>query len=695
MSTTVTQYCPHCNTKLKIKDDSLFGRKVKCPGCKERFILEDPRKKETPQATPEPASKPPESNSDSPAQPQPGKAGEGTFPAFPSFEEEPESPAESPAKSSPAETPADEELPFFPPVGNNPAAVASSFPVFEEPVSASESASKPAGNKSSQAGGFPIPADLDEPIVPRRPKKNPTKLILQGVVGLAAIAVIAFFAMQERGKPTPAPNTAQLALAHPEEPAHDPTQPYPREMLEKSEELIDEFNPTSGAPVTLHMMPSGVNMVMHLHPARLWSDDYESKVLRASLTDGLVSWMASQIESLTRFRPEQIEELTVGILFGARGVAPQYACVVRLKEPQKLSTMLDLFPGKPLFDVTERPDLRIMVGDVTACLIKDEKTFALCPASQASDLEYSINVSNQDASAGLLELLEQTDRDRLLTVVTDLRDLQIHQNQLVPTPSQPFLKALTDWLGEDIEMASWSLNPYGYFHSEVVLRPVAIRAPGRLEAALQDKLARLPETIWKEVALKMQPREMRFRQLIGRFPAMLEALVQSTVIRTHDRKVLLTTVLPAKATPNLALATLFTVDEASRTNFNVAAETPQQPMKPKLPDTVAERLKVKIDVEFARTPLEQALTYLCGEIEVTLFVDGDALKDAGYTKNMPQTMNLGKVSVEKALFAITSQYQEQGKEMVVSLDEATKTLTVLTKKFAEAKGLPIYPLKDE
>lgn len=695
MSTTVTQHCPHCKTKLKIKDDSLFGQTVKCPGCKERFVLRDPRVENPPEKVSRPApqaSKVPVS----PTQPKPArKAEEGTFPAFPSFDESDHDQSASPA-APPVDAAAlssDDTLSFPPPAKKT--SDKGGFPVFEEPVLSPPSGSKPAEKPSATGPGFPVPADLDEPIIPRRQKKSPVKLIMQGVVGIAAIGVIAFFAMQERKASTAPAIPTPAARNVPEEPAHDPTQPYSREMLEKNEDLVAEFNPTNGNPVTLQMMPSGVNMVLHLHPARLWSNDYESKVLRASLTDGLVSWMASQIESLTKFRPEQIEELTIGVLFGARGVAPQYACVVRLNEPQKLSTMLDLFPGKPLYDITERPDLRIMVGDVTACLIKDDRTFALCPASQASDLEYSINTPNQDASAGLLELLQQTDRDRLVTVVTDLRDLQIHQSQLVPADSQQFLTALTEWAGEDVEMASWSLHPYGYFHSELIIRPIPLRAPGRLEASLREKLAQLPETIWKEVALKMQPREMRFRQLIGRFPAMLEALVQSTVIRTRQRNVLLTTVLPAKATPNLALATLFTIDEASRTNFNVAAQTPQQPTKPQLPETVAERLKVKIDVEFSRTPLEQALTYLCGEIEVKLYVDGDALKDAGYTKNMPQTMNLGKVSVEKALFTITKEYQEAGKEMVVSINEETKTLTVLTKKFAEEKGLPIYTLKDE
>ncbi len=34
--------CPHCETKLKIKNPSLFGKKIRCPKCSEPFVAETP-----------------------------------------------------------------------------------------------------------------------------------------------------------------------------------------------------------------------------------------------------------------------------------------------------------------------------------------------------------------------------------------------------------------------------------------------------------------------------------------------------------------------------------------------------------------------------------------------------------------------------------------------------------------------------
>jgi len=516
-----------------------------------------------------------------------------------------------------------------------------------------------------------------------------------GVVMIGAAGGLGyFFITHQKPAMTPASvaRTGNRAAVSSPRPA-DPNAPYSKELLEEDPELIAEFKPTSGKPIELFMMPSGINMMIQFHPARFWSDDYEYKVLRASLTDDVVGWMKSQIKALCLMEPEKIEELRVGILLGARGVPPQYCCVVKLVAPEKLTALIDMFPGKYLYEITERPDLRIKVDDQRGYLIHNETTYAICPAGMAEDLEYSIKTPNQDVSAGMSELLKVSDSDRLITVIGDVRDLEIHQNTLFPVGARPFFAALATWLGEDVETASWSMHPVPYFHSEVNVQPVTAKETAALESELKSKLNALPERVWKELCAKMHPREMRFRKLIGRLPAMLEAFQEATVSHREKRRITLTTVLPAKATSNLALATMFTLDEAGRTSFTApAAETAS---KPKLPETVAERMKLPVDAEFNRTPFEQAVTYLCQEVQVEIFVDGDALKDAGYTKNMPQTFNLGKVPMQRALFQIVNAYQEKDKEMVISVNEKTKTITVTTKKFADARGLPVYPLKAE
>ncbi len=64
------------------------------------------------------------------------------------------------------------------------------------------------------------------------------------------------------------------------------------------------------------------------------------------------------------------------------------------------------------------------------------------------------------------------------------------------------------------------------------------------------------------------------------------------------------------------------------------------------------------------------------------------MKDAGYTKNMSQTMNLGTVSGLRAISAILKQYDK----MVISVDEKRKLITLTTKKFAAQKGLAPFEL---
>ncbi|MCH8830245.1 MAG: hypothetical protein IID45_11775, partial [Planctomycetes bacterium] len=111
--------------------------------------------------------------------------------------------------------------------------------------------------------------------------------------------------------------------------------------------------------------------------------------------------------------------------------------------------------------------------------------------------------------------------------------------------------------------------------------------------------------------------------------------------------------------------------------------------KKKKPKTIAERLLTKIEIDFRRVPLQKAFEEIAEGTGIRIELDGDALKDSGYTKNMPQTFKLGVVSAQRAVYEIVKKY----KDMVVIVDEKSKVLTVMTKKFAADKGLKPFPLK--
>ena len=308
--------------------------------------------------------------------------------------------------------------------------------------------------------------------------------------------------------------------------------PYPRPLLESDRSLIDEFRPTAGEPIRLCMMPSGVNLVVHLRPALLWSDDSNFRVLRASLTDGVTNWIATQLERACRRSPSEIEEATIGMILGARGVEPQLCAVIRLKDPAALSELSGEFGDRELTDSSIDPGVRLRADDRLGYLIPNPQTVAICPLSLVRELTSSIDVPNGDVSEGLSQLLRQTDRDRLFTIAGGIDDLRRHIDSLVPPVAQPPLSSVLDWLGEDVEFACWSIHPDPYLHSQLMLRPAPTMLTAQLQRRISEKLEQLPVRMWQDVALTTRPRELRSRRFIGRFPAMLEAC--SPVDRDSD-----------------------------------------------------------------------------------------------------------------------------------------------------------------
>ncbi|MCA9087127.1 MAG: hypothetical protein KDA90_00665 [Planctomycetaceae bacterium] len=669
MAVIASMKCPHCHRELKIKNRSLIGKTVKCPACAKAIVVKLPEpppeedEVELRLATDEP-----------PLGTSPRIVSNPPLPAPVVNSQQPVFPSPAPPSAGPLPTPS----PAVP-----------SLPVPE-----------PAG-VGLDLSGLPTTPPTST-VTPRQLKKlrrrrSGAAWAVYGVIAVLAVAVLGGvgYVMSTRpAKPLAAPVVASSNEPVTEliEPI-DPNGPYSARQLETSSELLAEFSPTNGQPLQLYMMPGGVNLVIHLRPSLLWSEDYDYQVLRAALTEDVTSWIESTIKEVTHRGPAEIEEMMLGFVFGARGMKPDMAVAFRLKEPAKMSQLMDEFQGTLLY---EMPPPLIKVTDTQAVLIHENaQTIVIWPAYLAGneELENSLKSPTYDITADMQRLLEMTDDERLLTIVGTVNDLRIHGKMLFPEGLQQPVDRIVKWLGDDVEAVSWAVHPVPYLHSEVALRPVTTSNALKIKERLRRQLQELPETMWHDVAVRMHPTEMRVRDFVGRFPAMLEAFQQSTVLQNGPQHVTATTVLPEKAVPNLALATLFTVSEAARTDFTqmAVAATPKPANEPKLPDTVVERMKqLLVDAEFERVPIEQAIVYICGEIKVNVHVDGDALKDAGWTKNMPQTFNLGKVSGERALAQIINKYQERTSQMVASIDEAKKQIWVTTRKFAERDGLPIY-----
>lgn len=512
----------------------------------------------------------------------------------------------------------------------------------------------------------------------RRRQRRNRNLIVAGVC--VALLAGGYFLVRPY-LPKPAAPEAELAATNAPtvpEPAATPAPPLDADWAA-------DLDPTGGEPIELRMVPSGVRLIVNLRPAQLWSSDPQMAELRASLTQDVTGWIEEQLRSVCRHEPQQIEEVMLAWILGARGTEPELAAVVHLVEDARMSDLLDEF-GSEAIDEFAQP--KVYVKGDQATLILDTKTFATAPRTYGSELPDWIETPNFNTSDGIASLLPHTDRERLCTVVFEPADLQLHLGMLVDDAVRPVMSRAAEWFAADTETVAWSLHAGEAFHSEMLVRGPRTMSTLTLEQNVKQRMEKLPPTM-VELVRKMQPRRSGFRQIIGRFPAMLEVFRLATISSIEDRAVRLLTVMPPKAAPNLALGSVLTWDESTRTDFS--ADAPEMAAAaPKLPDTVLERLQLPVDAEFNRVPLQDALDYIGGEIQVAVEIDGDALKDAGFTKNMAQTFTLGKVPASDALKHIVGQYKEPGKEMVVVLDEPRKTLIVLTRKFADQQGLKVH-----
>jgi hypothetical protein len=432
-------------------------------------------------------------------------------------------------------------------------------------------------------------------------------------------------------------------------------------------------------------VPNGVNLVVHLRPAELWGSDRAAAELRASLTEGVVSWLEAAIKKHCRREPAQVEHVTFAFTLGAFGTQPQVAAVVRLKEPEKQSALVEEFKGR-LFD--ESAQTPITTSGEFAYVLVDTKTFAIAPAITATELQDALSEPNGYVSRNVDELLKSTDSDRLLTIVADLPDLRRHIDTLFAEPARAAISAFLEWLGEDVETVAWSIHARPLVHSEFAFKPAMGIAAPALRKSLRESLDALPDSM---VALtrSLNPRQQGFRQMIGRFPAMIEAVRESTVLHVGPHNVRATTVLPAKAAPNLALAALLTWDEQRRRGSSTPAQTIATNTAG--PTKVADRLRMEIDAEFKRVPIEQAVIYIGDSVGVKFIVDGEALRLKGYTRNMPQTMSLGKVPAIKALKAMVDVANQN--DLAIYADEENGTAVLTTKVALEQAGKKPLPLE--
>ncbi|MCP4783118.1 MAG: hypothetical protein GY903_25380 [Fuerstiella sp.] len=653
---TVTISCPKCSAGLKLPDRKLLGRKGKCPRCQHRFILAEPDEVEL---TLLEADVP-----ERPADPMVGTSAKWV-------PDSPPPPNDGPSDDGPSDS-------FLTP---DSAAVAAPDPfdfssvaqaaVPSEGVSASESHDVATGDTATVTGNA---ASRVRSRRKRKSRGGPLVIVLGSL--LFTGSMVGIWWQQNSAAKSAAERTVENDKPQVNE-------AWQQEKLDVASANVSAkaLSPTSGGVIPLDYFPFTPHLVFHLRPSEIWSTDRKNREFVATLGD-LGQWLEQQIRDITRFEPQEIEELTFAVNFGPRTSPPEVAAVVRLRSEQTQSDLqLNRFRG------TRRSDLQgqVFESDPFTYLLIDAKTFAVAPITMSDSLADARKYAAM-APVDIDVLLRESDRRRQMTLVFDLLNIDTHREYIFREQMQTFADEFVLWFGKDVQTVGWSLHLGSELFMETLLHPHNESSAMRAERHIKVQMEELPELL-QTTARFMKPSTKGYREMIGRFPAMMQGTVLGTSTFVGPSYVRLITLLPDKAAANLAAASLFTWNQSVVTDFDGPA--PVVAAAKRLPELIVDRLQMMIYVDFRNMPLQEALAYISEEIQTPIEIDGDGLKQAALTQNMKQSYNFGEVTVLKTLNAIITNpdYRDM---MVMSIDEEAKKITVTSRPAATDSALSIF-----
>lgn len=388
--------------------------------------------------------------------------------------------------------------------------------------------------------------------------------------------------------------------------------------------------PTAGEPLALDYLPSGAQALIALRPAELLSGEDGAK-LAESLGPGKAG--LAMLREVLGVPVDQIEQLLVAFYSDEAG-STQAAFVMRTVGDISAAQLPPAW-GQPIeSEANSKKYWKGMERSYWFPHSDDRRLVAIAPNKAMAD------VLKREGPAlvrgGFERLLRHSDRTRQFTLIWAPSYLNTDGKNLLVGELDQLREPLARFFDESIEAVLLSGHrgeEGGQAALFLELRAVAPpeTKPNELAVQLRQRVSDLPQQIAAQVAgLPPQPYS---RQVVDRFPKMLQLLDQYTRSGVDDRQAVLNAYLPGAAAHNLILATelLLAMQDGDETTMggSTASNSPATGATAALDRTIS--------LSFPRESLDRCLEQLAAELGVTIEIAGTDLQLEGITKN--QSLN--------------------------------------------------------
>lgn len=408
------------------------------------------------------------------------------------------------------------------------------------------------------------------------------------------------------------------------------------------EEPVLWQSPTGGPPIDLRYLPSGSQMIVVVHPAALLASPEGARVWQA-----LGPW-AESWETALQLRAgvplAGVATLRAALSEGPSGELQTVLAIETVDEPS-IESLLAAW-GQPQAIAGRASAWRGSEDGYILLAAANPRQFVVAPLERLDEL-LDQGAGPPVLSRELERLAERSDGDRLLSVLLSGGFLSRGGRAALVGEAPAALADFEALLGDDAKAASLAIHLDERLFVELRLVGRSATRPQSMAAALQQRIAELPERATAASrALETTPPS---RELLDRLPDMLHLAARYTRVDVDDDQVVARTYLPTAAAHHLALAgQILLVDGATGSE----AAAPGQRPGP---------WERRVTLRWPRTTLESALAELGEQMGAAIVIDGPALQRAGITRNQMFAVDLSDVPASEALEQLLKRASAEGR----------------------------------